>query len=487
MPAATTSPETTSPGIVHLGLKRPMKGRAMSGSPLRRVHATAETVVACTLTRTSSSPKWGKGTSLSSSTAAEPYVLLSIAFMSSMVKEEPSDTGDIRCEHAPQPACRKGVRGQLYWFCHGVRRRTAMTWHDARMDVMEKPGFRVARLLLWWPGMTHSSLAATLTALTVTGLSSAAMAADLAPPAEPAPATDQQSTTAQSPSGAPAAGTPSATVPATPAAGPKPPEQKPCQGPWDKDGIPWIRLHSDAFGLRGTMTRLHGVTGDNEWGMAFWAAGEQYENHQYFSTRGAYRLGIGGGGAGFEGALHGNWAGGIRIPLGADQGPVIRLGLNGTLQGNNRYYASLLELPQLQIGYQYLHGQTLVELGAKSGAVLVGRDRIGDANRKLGEGLEYGAYASLQLPWLTANAELTRLPGNDAVSAPVNVAEGRLCGRAAPLAICADARACFTKAALDPADPDSRVRSVYAGLLLGFSVPDEPKHKQPKGPPSPPK
>jgi hypothetical protein len=155
------------------------------------------------------------------------------------------------------------------------------------------------------------------------------------------------------------------------------------------------------------------------------------------------------------------------------------MGLHGYLRGNDSYYASLIELPQLQLGYQYMRGNTVVELGGKAGAVLTGRERIGDARRMLGTGLEYGGYGALQLPWMRAGLELSRLPVDDAVSTRVDVAEGTLCVRGAPFAICADARAAFTKAELSANEPASRVRSVYAGLLLGFTAEGKPRHKHP--------
>ena len=51
----------------------------------------------------------------------------------------------------------------------------------------------------------------------------------------------------------------------------------------------------------------------------------------------------------------------------------------------------------------------------------------------------------------------------------LTVAEGTLCARLAPFAICADARATFTDARVLPDEPASKVRSVYGGLLLGFT------------------
>jgi hypothetical protein len=224
------------------------------------------------------------------------------------------------------------------------------------------------------------------------------------------------------------------------------------------------------FGIRGSMTRLDGVNASNASGLMLWAEGEEYVRRGIWSSRSLHKFGIGGGSGGFEGTLFGNFAGGVRIPVGKHHGPVLRAGLVGYLRGNDAFYDSLLEVPQLQLGYQYLRRSTVIELGATSGAVLVGRSRIGEATRRvLGAGIEIGAYGAVQLPWGRLGINLTRLPTDDALSAPVDVAEGTLCARVAPLALCADARATFTEAVVAPGAPASEVRSLYAGLSVGFT------------------
>jgi hypothetical protein len=232
------------------------------------------------------------------------------------------------------------------------------------------------------------------------------------------------------------------------------------------------------FGLRAAVTRLHGMSGGDSVGLTAWTQGERYNRDRIWSTRWIYQFGIGGGGSGLDGALQGGFAGGARIPVSRDHGPLLRMGFQAYLRGNDSYYASLIDFPQLQLGYQYMRGNTVVELGGKAGAVLVGRNRIGDARRVLGTGLEYGGYGALQLPWMRVGAEWTRLPVDDAVSTPVDIAEGTLCVRAAPLALCADARATFTKAELSPDEPAKNVRSVYAGILIGFTEEGKPPHKR---------
>jgi hypothetical protein len=217
---------------------------------------------------------------------------------------------------------------------------------------------------------------------------------------------------------------------------------------------------------------LSGLKSDDAVGFVIATEGEEYVRRGLWTARGMHRLMIGGGKAGFEGTMLVGWAGGLRLPVSASgrHGPLLRIGAFGYMRGNSLFYGSLLELPQFQVGYQYQHGKTVLELGATTGAALVGRSRTGDTERRvLGAGFELGGYAAVQLPWLRFGASTMRLPAHDALSAPVYVAEGTLCGRAIGFAICSDMRVTSTDAVAAPGAPASEVRSVYAGLSLGFT------------------
>ncbi|HMI89163.1 MAG TPA: hypothetical protein VK550_34025 [Polyangiaceae bacterium] len=200
------------------------------------------------------------------------------------------------------------------------------------------------------------------------------------------------------------------------------------------------------------------------------AEGEEFTHRGVFGTHGMHRLALGGGGAGFEGTLLGGVTGGFRLPVGERHGPVIRAGVLGYLRGNDAYYASLIDLPQVQVGYQYLYRRTVIELGATSGAVLTGRFRAGETEtRILGAGLEVGAYAALQIPWFRLGLSAMRLPTNDALSSPVRTAEGTLCAIATPFAICADARATVTDVISVTGGAPVEVTSMVAGLAFGLT------------------
>lgn len=272
---------------------------------------------------------------------------------------------------------------------------------------------------------------------------------------------------------------PSAAVMAPKSAKPEPPQAHGAWGSWDKckepEGEVGTSLSTDCsgvFGLRGSITHARGASGDDAMGITIHTQGEEYVRRGLWTARSLHQFVIGGGTAGFEATLLGGWAGGIRLPVDSSRrhGPLLRLGMYGYLRGNGAFYGSLLELPQLQLGYQYQKGKTVMELGATTGAVLTGRSRVGDTRRRvLGAGFEYGGYAALQVPWLRLGVSVQRLPVDDELSNPVNVAEGTLCGRAAGFAICTDARATFSQAIVGTSNAAAEQRSLYVGLTLGVT------------------
>ena len=104
---------------------------------------------------------------------------------------------------------------------------------------------------------------------------------------------------------------------------------------------------SSFFGIRGSATSVRGTPADEGVGIMFSSEGEQFARAGMITIHGSHRIAIGGGGAGFEGALLGGFAGGLRAPIGENHGPLLRAGVFGYVRGNNGFYGSLLELPQL--------------------------------------------------------------------------------------------------------------------------------------------
>jgi hypothetical protein len=202
-------------------------------------------------------------------------------------------------------------------------------------------------------------------------------------------------------------------------------------------------------------------------GLEFSLDSEEYWHKRLYSGVWQERAAIGGGGAGLEGALFGNAGFGFRVPVQAEQGPVFRAAAEGYLFGNNAFYSSLIELPQLQVGWQWSKGHAVAEIAGTTGVVLTGRFRAGEAEtRQMGTGFAYGGHVSLQVPWVRLSAMAERLPSDDGF-ASVDMAMATLCAVASPIAICADGLVEQSNAEVAGAAPF--VRAAYAGITLGLT------------------
>jgi hypothetical protein len=228
---------------------------------------------------------------------------------------------------------------------------------------------------------------------------------------------------------------------------------------------------ASVFGLRGSAGSASGVPANDGAGLMVWSDGENYAQWYSFNAHGVHRFALGGGGAGLEGTLLGGFTGGFRVPFGDRHGPVFRAGALGYVQGNDSFYTSLLELPRIEVGYQLTFPAVIFEIGASSGAVLTGRERIGDAyTRQVGGGFEVGGYASARVPWFRMGLRALRLPSADEISTPVRVFDGTLCALTLPIAICGDARLSVADEFAHGSNLLSEARSSYAGLAVGFTA-----------------
>ena len=149
--------------------------------------------------------------------------------------------------------------------------------------------------------------------------------------------------------------------------------------------------------LRVSMLSLKNTDHDqNTVGFTLWSEQTKYTVQKSLTARAWGLAGIGGGTGGFEGALGGGAAVGYRLPIDVDYGPFVRIGFDGAMIGNQKLYYSWIEVPQGQIGYQYLHDREVFEVGAHAGPVLAGRFNPGDdARRDTSGSLEWGPYVSV--------------------------------------------------------------------------------------------
>ena len=224
-------------------------------------------------------------------------------------------------------------------------------------------------------------------------------------------------------------------------------------------------------GIRGSFTNVAvaGRRGDSAIGVALAGAVDTYALDG--TTHGAMYFVLGGGQAGFEGALAGTVDFGYRLPIAEDHGPFGRIGFDGRLQGNDLYYFSILELPRGSVGYQYLKGKTVVELGARGGAVLAGLyDPADDGRRKL-NGFEWGAFAAAQAEFFRLDVSAMRIEARKTLNGtPVDVGRASLCGVKGKAGACFDAM--LFRGDADMRANDGEIQSTttaYLGLTLGIA------------------
>jgi hypothetical protein len=265
-----------------------------------------------------------------------------------------------------------------------------------------------------------------------------------------------------------AAPPPDAPPPAANHAQTTPLQGEPSQSTAKKEPEP-LSAESSIVGLQLSSTRAPGYT-DPAFGAS---AAVQVIRISSLGEQSHYersRFTIGGGSAGFEGALDVMTASGFLARIGAHQGIVARIGAQAWVWGNQQLYSSLLSLPEGQLGFQFARGSGALELGLHGGAVLVGRYRPGtEESRKLGKSADYGAYAAIHFAPVHIDLDLVRI---DALRAPPNTPvdnlRGSVCLVPAVFSLCfrGDWLQGSTPAASSPRSHDA----LYLGLLVGGSL-----------------
>ncbi len=232
---------------------------------------------------------------------------------------------------------------------------------------------------------------------------------------------------------------------------------------------------TSVFGIRATSLRVRGTDADGSTlGLTFAGSAEKYETWNDVTARTSSFFAIGGGSGSVEGGLGADLAVGYRATIARHQGPLVRIGIGGEVGGNSKLYFSRLELPQLQLGYQYVDGGTVFELAARGGPILAGRYDTGDSGvRTLGASFEWGGYAAAHSRFGRVDFSMMRVLAQSAPSTPVDIVRGSLCGYVVTtVAICADGnffRGDVVFPTLTAALTEVKEsRSIYGGVLVGI-------------------
>jgi hypothetical protein len=237
------------------------------------------------------------------------------------------------------------------------------------------------------------------------------------------------------------------------------------------------------MGVRGALMAETGSGANATTGAAQFAGeADEYRTKAIFTEHLEGHFGIGGGSGGFEGALGGLFAFGARAPITPTQGPLFRAGATGELLGNKYFYFSHLELPVIDVGYQFQSGRSLIDFGGRAAPVLTGRFNSGDvASHELGN-FEFGGYLALHSKYGRLDASIARITGNGSPATPVDFARGIACVYVAKVVgFCADAlaiRGAVTlptitapvAAAAGATIGNPEVRAFYGGLMVGLTT-----------------
>ncbi len=230
-----------------------------------------------------------------------------------------------------------------------------------------------------------------------------------------------------------------------------------------------------SFGVAGALTNARFQDQSVKDGSVLVSAGHfSYDTRTIFAGR-SYGFGfIGGGSAGFEGGLGGELAAGLRVPFAKKHGPVARIAIEGFLMGNDSFYASMLELPKGELGYQFLDRTFLLEGAVTAGPVLTGFFNVeGAPKRPLGGLFAVGGHVAVGFRVAHLELAVNRMDSGDFELGEFNELVASLCGLPSVFALCADARY-FAGGAADP-DPDARV--TYVGLRVGVVTSSPPERR----------
>jgi hypothetical protein len=185
---------------------------------------------------------------------------------------------------------------------------------------------------------------------------------------------------------------------------------------------------------------------------------------------------VGGSNLGFEGSLQGAVAYGGRWSFGSHHGPVWRSGARVLAETSGVGDTLVVNLPQAELGYQYLKLPWLLELRAEIGAVLYGRyDVSGVDTRKLDNTVSLGGSAVIWWNLVSLSTSYATIPGHDrGQNRAVNMVEARLCSRAGParagpaLDLCGYYRRYSGTVLSDLGDADSSMS--FAGFSVGMAT-----------------
>jgi hypothetical protein len=198
----------------------------------------------------------------------------------------------------------------------------------------------------------------------------------------------------------------------------------------------------EMIGLQTSFTRVRGSDRDAEigaLGLSMSRVGFGFEKG--FGVRVVNTGSLALGDKGLQGGLGTALAGGFRLPVHKTHGVVLRGGYDASFFGNKYVWSSMIELPQMQLGYQWLTPSkdasgSMVDVVAKGGYLWLGRHNTGDAGvRKLDASWELGGAGSLHMGPVNMRVTYTHIVLGER-NAPVDQVEAAICGQTKRVFVC---------------------------------------------------
>jgi hypothetical protein len=229
---------------------------------------------------------------------------------------------------------------------------------------------------------------------------------------------------------------------------------------------PVVRNVPNLLGLRGSETAIEGRGPKAGVGLVSESMSYVREPKANTTLRVWHLVMFGGGRGGVEGALGAGLGIGLLGQLGRDHGLFFRGGGRAYMLGNSELWSSLIELPQLDVGYQLHRRSVHFELAAHGGPVLVGRYSPQGGRRPLGSSFEWGGLAAFRLGPVDFDLEWTRVEARDSdPGTPVDMLTSLVCGGEPFFGVCFDAR--LYAGDVRTSTGVREVKSAFLGISLG--------------------
>lgn len=182
---------------------------------------------------------------------------------------------------------------------------------------------------------------------------------------------------------------------------------------------------------------------------------------------------IGAGSAGNQGAIAGAIDFGARLPTSPASGPMLRIGPNGWVIGNDALELSFLEPLRLSFGFQHLVGDHVLEAGLTTGLLGSGHFTAEQRSASLTGSLALGHYVAAHFAAFRFDGRVIYVrPSPFGAAVRLGIVQLEACAQAQSIAFCFDLRYLQSRlpSPLEFADRAGAELDTARGLLVGLTL-----------------